>query len=482
MNIWETAIITNKGIALQAKLHSGTTLSLTRAVAGAGTVLASDLINQTSVTDERHEMSFSTQSYPEEGKCAVPLKLFNTNVTEGFTVRQIGVYAFDPDEGEILYLIAQAIDGEGTAVPSATEMPGYLSVWTFYIQYGQADGVDVTVDPAGSMTSVEVEAIVEGHNKSENPHAGVLATQAHLTEHTDNKQNPHGVTAAQLGLDKVNNTPDTEKHVAYAQRAGSADKAKYGITIRFNGGRTENTDEWTYDGSVARSINITPEKIGAAPASHNHNASEIGSGTLSSDRLPVVPVSKGGTGGATASEAREALGINVNTLNAAPKTHYHSASDINQGTMSSDRLPVVPIAKGGTGASTQAAALAAIAGVTKLPVGTLVAYDNIQDVVTSANDMTTNDFISKLPVDTPVWFTNYANRSFNLSDAPSSNGVFLLFNGGYGLGRVGIWFNLYGGFYVFTNGAWKNLDYDYSNIDLGVGSALTTGKLYFIYE
>lgn len=33
-------------------------------------------------------------------------------------------------------------------------------------------------------------------------------------------------------------------------------------------------------------------------AGHNHAATEITSGTLSSDRLPVVPVSKGGTGAA----------------------------------------------------------------------------------------------------------------------------------------------------------------------------------------
>lgn len=362
MNIWESAIITNKGLALQAKLHSGNTLSLTRAVVGAGTVIASDLIHQTSVTDERHEMSFSTQSYPEEGKCAVPLKLYNTNVAEGFTARQIGVYAFDPDEGEILYLIAQAIDGEGTAVPSASEMPGYLAVWTFYIQYGQADGVDVVVDPAGSMTAEDVEAIVEDHNESTNPHAGVLAKHEDLDAHTTNMKNPHGVTAEQLGLGNVDNTPDTEKHVAYAQRAGSADKAKYGLTIRFNGGRTENTDQWTYDGSTSRTVNITPDKIGAADVEHTHSASDVNSGTLGTDRLPTVPVTKGGTGATTAAAARTNLGAAAakhshTKAEITDFSHTHSASDVSSGTLSSDRLPTVPVTKGGTGATDKRTAL-----------------------------------------------------------------------------------------------------------------------------
>lgn len=41
---------------------------------------------------------------------------------------------------------------------------------------------------------------------------------------------------------------------------------------------------------------ITPASIGASATGHKHTAAEITSGTLSSDRLPVVPVVKGGTG------------------------------------------------------------------------------------------------------------------------------------------------------------------------------------------
>lgn len=41
----------------------------------------------------------------------------------------------------------------------------------------------------------------------------------------------------------------------------------------------------------------------------------------------------------------------------APGTHKHSASDVNSGTLEADRLPVVPVTKGGTGATTEADAL-----------------------------------------------------------------------------------------------------------------------------
>lgn len=48
---------------------------------------------------------------------------------------------------------------------------------------------------------------------------------------------------------------------------------------------------------------------GKANSSHNHAASNITSGTLSSDRLPTVPIAKGGTGATTAAAALTNLGI-----------------------------------------------------------------------------------------------------------------------------------------------------------------------------
>lgn len=84
------------------------------------------------------------------------------------------------------------------------------------------------------------------------------------------------ITPAWLGLGNVNNTADSEKYVAYASRAGSADKTKYSLVIRFKGGRTEGTNMWTFDGSTSRSINITADKIGAVAVSQGTaNAGKI---------------------------------------------------------------------------------------------------------------------------------------------------------------------------------------------------------------
>lgn len=285
---WKNAIITNKGTALLSKLISGDVLSIVRAVSGSGYVDPDTLASQTGVTDEKQELVFAAQSYPEEGKCALPVKLTNSGVKEEYTANQIGVYAFDPDEGEILFLISQAEEGKGTDVPAESDIPGFSASWEFFIQYGQADGVEVTVDPSNTVNHAEAEAIVDTHDKSQNPHEGVLAKVSDLANHTSAQNNPHNVTAAQLGLDKVSNTPDSEKYVKYASTAGTADKVKYSIIVRFNGGRTEGTDMWTFDGSTSRSVNITADKIGAAEKDHSHTATDVGAvpttgGTMTGD-------------------------------------------------------------------------------------------------------------------------------------------------------------------------------------------------------
>lgn len=75
------------------------------------------------------------------------------------------------------------------------------------------------------------------------------------------------------------------------------------------------------------------------------NASIITAGTLSSDRLPVVPISKGGTG---AADAATALG----NLGAAAAGHTHDASAITTGSLA--------VTNGGTGGTTRATAKAGI--------------------------------------------------------------------------------------------------------------------------
>lgn len=162
MNIWANTVMTQKGLALQSKLIAGNTLNITKVQIGSGYVTPGLLMQQTAVTDPKKTLNMvSGITYPEEGKCAVKININNDDVTTGYTAMQVGIYANDPDEGEILYFISQAESGTGTEVPSNTEMPGYSAEWTFYFQYGQADNVNVTVDPSNTVSQAEMESYVQ---------------------------------------------------------------------------------------------------------------------------------------------------------------------------------------------------------------------------------------------------------------------------------------------------------------------------------
>ena len=73
--------------------------------------------------------------------------------------------------------------------------------------------------------------------------------------------------------------------------AGSANKVNTNLTIKLNGGSTEGTNLFTFNGSNAKTINITPASIGAA-ASHGHDSYinqnafsnvKVGSTTITAD-------------------------------------------------------------------------------------------------------------------------------------------------------------------------------------------------------
>ena len=61
--------------------------------------------------------------------------------------------------------------------------------------------------------------------------------------------------------------------------------------------------------TIANITNLQTTLDGKAASSHNHSATNITSGTLSSDRLSTVPIAKGGTGATTSAGALTNLGI-----------------------------------------------------------------------------------------------------------------------------------------------------------------------------
>lgn len=82
---------------------------------------------------------------------------------------------------------------------------------------------------------------------------------------------------------------------------------------------------------------------------------KIADGAVTVDKLAdelVMPVAKGGTGATSAADARTNLGVTPANIGAAPATHSHAASAITSG--------AVPVEHGGTGATSLDAARAVL--------------------------------------------------------------------------------------------------------------------------
>lgn len=145
-NIWENAVITNKGVELQAKILAGEEINIVSVKTGSGTVPASQLNDQLAVANVKQ--TCVVQQIVTDGSTAiVPVYLSNEGLTEAYTLRQVGFYAKDSDGEEILFAIAQ--NTEPRYIPSETEMAGYSLFWKFHFTMSNNVNLSAEVDLAG---------------------------------------------------------------------------------------------------------------------------------------------------------------------------------------------------------------------------------------------------------------------------------------------------------------------------------------------
>lgn len=71
----------------------------------------------------------------------------------------------------------------------------------------------------------------------------------------------------------------------------TAQASPHALTVQLNGGSTEDTNKFTFNGGAAKNINITPASIGAALASHTHSGYAPTSHTHTAGQITGLPTS-----------------------------------------------------------------------------------------------------------------------------------------------------------------------------------------------
>lgn len=109
MSNWGKPVLTKQGLKLQAKVDAGSRMQLTKCMLGSGTLSSGQsLENLTGLIAPVQTLSIASISYSENnGACVITAVTDNSNVSTGYYLREFGIFARDPNNGEILYAVAQ---------------------------------------------------------------------------------------------------------------------------------------------------------------------------------------------------------------------------------------------------------------------------------------------------------------------------------------------------------------------------------------
>lgn len=152
-------VITNKGQALLAKMIMGEgNIEFTRVSASNEVYSLEQLEMLTALSDVRQTVLISKVSRTNEVAITVETSFNNIELKEGYYMRTLGLYAIDPDEGEVLYAVTREVSG-------SCYMPAYngITVSGAYIRLvttvGNAENVSLEVDPAAIATIGDIRSL-----------------------------------------------------------------------------------------------------------------------------------------------------------------------------------------------------------------------------------------------------------------------------------------------------------------------------------
>lgn len=150
-------VITNKGQALLAKMIAGEgSVEFTKVSASSTAYTDAQLEGLTSLSDVKQTSLISKVTRTNEVAIKVEAAFTNTELTVGYYMKALGLYAVDPDDGEILYAVTRETSGN-------CYMPAYngITVSGAYVQLvttvGNAENVSLEVDQAAVATIGDIQ-------------------------------------------------------------------------------------------------------------------------------------------------------------------------------------------------------------------------------------------------------------------------------------------------------------------------------------
>ena len=173
---WNGLQLTNKGIALQAKVQAGTQLHITKLKLGSGVVPSgTDVKTLTDLIAPEQNLGIGGKEAVDD-YCKISSTISNTGLEAGYYVRELGVFAQDPDDGEILYMYTT--DGAPDYLPAGGGSTVISQEFSVMIAVDDTDNVVVDIDPAALATMGYVQLQIQEHNTDTTAHADFTGATA----------------------------------------------------------------------------------------------------------------------------------------------------------------------------------------------------------------------------------------------------------------------------------------------------------------
>ena len=190
---WSNATMTDAGADLQAKVNAGKTkLTFTKIKVGSG-VNATNPLALTDVISSKWETTNFVVK--QEGKIvSVDTFITNTGIHEAFRMSEIGLFAQDPDKGEILY--AYLTDPEPDRMPAEGGSVVVSQELTIGMVFSNTGNVSLTVNMGALVTHEQLTEAVKQHNDDTNAHGGLLQNlKTQLSTHNTDISSHPAITA-----------------------------------------------------------------------------------------------------------------------------------------------------------------------------------------------------------------------------------------------------------------------------------------------
>ena len=173
---WNIGVLTKKGKALLAKAQAGRCgIEIVKAQSGNGVYNSQESLDQ-SISLKSAKQTFAITKFSSSSDAAIVLKIVMNNVDlrEGYDITEFGVFAKDPDEGEILYSIATA--------ETSDRMPAYNGISPCVINMSYCievlDSKKVTINNAGALAlQADLEKLVARVTRIEQSKAKLLGAR-----------------------------------------------------------------------------------------------------------------------------------------------------------------------------------------------------------------------------------------------------------------------------------------------------------------